>query len=67
MTDYVILKHDEGEIAGTWNEYGKARASSPRGALRSLDVSNGTFVAIPARSWKYLSVKVEQTTKVTIG
>ena len=67
MSEYVILKHDEGDIAGTWNEHGKAAASSPRAALRNLEVGSGTYVAVPARSWKYLSVKVEQTTKVTIG
>ena len=67
MTEYVILKHDEGEMAGVWNEYGKAKASSPARALRNLEISNGTFVAVPSRSWKYLTVKVEQTTKVTIG
>ncbi len=66
MTDYVILRHDENAAPGVWNEFGKAKASSPGRALRLLNVTDGTYVAVPARSWKYLTVEVKQTTKVTI-
>ena len=64
MTEYIIL--ELGGEAGAWREFGKSRASSPQRALRSLDLRAGTYVAVPFRSWKPLTVKVEQTTKVTI-
>lgn len=65
MTRYIILRHD-GE-AQAWKEIGAADGSSPRRALSAADVKEGGYVAIPSRSWRPLTVSVEQTTKVTIS
>lgn len=64
MTDYLIFKYEELK----WEHISSVVASSPRRALSlgTLD-GPGKYVAVPARSWKPLEVKVEQTTKVTIG
>lgn len=66
MTEYIILKQDTG---GTWRqaEGGYWSASSARRAIAAAGVDEGTYVAIPARSWEPLTVKVTQTTKVTIS
>jgi len=66
MTTYVILQLLD---SGHWSEQGSTRASSPARALRSYVSAGaeGTYVCVPSRSWKPLVVKVEQTTKVTIG
>lgn len=62
MTQYVILNSQN----GAWHEVGRHQASSPRRALTALGVDEGTYVAVPARSWKPLTVKVERTTRLTI-
>ena len=69
MTSYLILKYDDGtdEEEGTWSVIVSAKASSAQRALKAAAVGEGEYVAIPERSWKPLTVKVEQTTKVTIG
>lgn len=68
MTKYRIIRLRDGEDPGTWKEYGMAEASSPERALRSFpDVLGGTYIAVPDRSWKPLTVALEKTTKVTIG
>ncbi len=66
MTSYTILKlNDEDQ---TWGfEAVNIKASSSRRALAAAEVGAGTFVAVPDRSWKPLTVKTEQVTKVTIG
>lgn len=66
MTEYVILQLLD---SGHWSEQGKTEASSPIRALRShvRSGAEGEYVAVPSRSWKPLTVKVEQTTKVTIS
>lgn len=65
MTHYIVLRYDDD--CNAWEKEGQAEASSPTRAIRHLDPGAGIFVAVPARSWKELTVKVEQTTKVTIG
>ena len=65
MTRYLILEYNE--EAGSWSGEAIVSASSPRRALVVGDVKAGTYVAVPHRSWKPLTVTVEQTTKVTIG
>jgi hypothetical protein len=62
MTHYIILRWHE----DAWKEHGAADASSPRRALAVANVDAGGYVAIPSRSWKPLTVKVETTTKTTI-
>ena len=67
MTEYVVLAKDG---SGLWEPIRNAggievyAASSVNGAIRKA-VSNGeggTFVAVPARSWKPVTVKVETKT-----
>lgn len=71
MTEYVILRNDpreDGAQSNRWFEVGPTvKASSAKRALSAAEISAGEYVALPARSWKPLTVKVEQTTKVTIG
>lgn len=73
MTEYVILRHEleDGPAAsttGVWREAGVVKASSPATAIRTLThTGKNTYLAVPMRSWKPLTVKTEQVTKVTIG
>ncbi len=69
MTEYVILRARKGEDPDTWERVpGTIAASSPAGAIRHLTHTGGnTYAAVPARSWRPLTVKVESTVKVTIG
>ena len=81
MTEYIILRAEPDIIELTeggkenlssdeniWKELvGIVEASSPRRALTAAKVEEGMYVAIPYRSWKPLTVKTEQVTKVTIG
>ena len=64
MTEYMILKKE----GISWEYISVAEASSTKRALTvaTLD-GDGEYVAVPKRSWKPLTVKTEQTTKVTIG
>ena len=65
MTSYVILHYvPESDV---WEKFATANATSPNRALTAAKVSAGQYVAVPARSWKPLTVKTEQVTKVTIG
>jgi hypothetical protein len=64
VTNYIILSRTPD---GTWKKHGDpVPASSPKRALRLAEVEEGTWVAVPARSWQPLVVKVERTTKLTI-
>lgn len=69
MTDYIILRARKGEEPDTWERVpGTVAASSPDRAIRSLlHTAENTYAAVPARSWRPLTVKVESTVKVTIG
>ena len=67
MTDYVILRRNDGENP-EWVDIATVyKASSPRRAVLGANLGVGEYVAIPQRSWKPMTVKIEQTTKVTIG
>lgn len=65
MTNYTVLKYNPEGSA--WTEIGDEDATSPARAIRALGETPGLYVAVPTRSFKPLTVKVEQTTKVTIG
>lgn len=62
MTSYVILT----QSGGMWAERGEAEASSARRAIAATDPDEGVYVAVPKRSWKPLTVKVETSRKLTI-
>ncbi len=66
MTEYTLL-HYNAETNSWERIQGNVAASSARRALAATDLEAGEYVAIPARSWRPLTVTVEQTTKVTIG
>lgn len=66
MTEYTLLHYNS--ETNSWERIqGNVAATSPRRALVAGKVGEGEYVAVPARSWKPLTVTVEQTTKVTIG
>ncbi len=71
MTDYVVLHNP----AGDWHEIGKYSARSSRAAITAAlevwngapDADQGSFVAVPARSWKPEPVTFETKTKIKFG
>ena len=75
MTEYIILRNydcsDLNPPDYCWQIIGEpVKASSAgRAIAASLDKggSAGEYVAVPSRSWRPLTVKMEQVTKVTIG
>lgn len=50
-------------------ELGSFNALSPNAAIRSVidKYGTGTYVAVPARSWKPVKVTIEQTTSVKLS
>lgn len=67
-TSYIVLRKDEN---GRWEDVGRTMQRSARAAIQmALDperpigapVDPGTLVAVPARSWKPVTVKVETKT-----
>jgi hypothetical protein len=65
--NYIVLSLD-GD--GAWRPYDEVAASSGEAAIRKSvkDVALGTmtFVAVPARSWKPVTVRAQQTTVLKI-
>jgi hypothetical protein len=63
-TEYVILRQ---ESEGIWNEAGRSAANSSRAALHALsaELGEGTFIAVPMRSWQPLTIAIE--TKIRIS
>ena len=65
MTEYLLLEQTKD---GDWHVGHKYEASSARAAVRAAlsgaNGSEGTFVAIPARSWQPLTATKE--TKLTL-
>ena len=68
MTDYLILRSVQG---GTWEVIGSMEARSARSAIReridgagqsSEHAGEGTYVAVPSRSWQPVKVAVETKT-----
>ncbi len=68
-TEYIVLRKDE--ASGRWEDVGRTSQRSANAAIRmALDptkpigatIEPGTLVAVPARSWKPVTVKVETKT-----
>ena len=66
MTQYLVLSRNGG---GPWSEKVTVEARSAQAAIRSLiekgqaeAVTHEHFVAVPARSWKPVTVQVETKT-----
>ena len=58
VTEYVVLSRDD---SGYWSNAGTWEARSAEGAIRALK-KEGTYVAVPQRSWKPVTVQAVQTT-----
>ena len=70
MTEYIIFKQNDDPLDDNrdWAEIASGvKASSARRAVAAATATEGTYVAIPKRSLKPLTVTVEKTTKITIG
>ncbi len=66
QTEYVLVMMISTEdFKETWLEIGRVTAPSAQAAIRAHGQA-GTYVAIPASSWKPQTVKVENVPKVTI-
>lgn len=70
MTEYAILRQADD---GTWEAVGTASARSARSAIRdrvdgsqqsAAYLGEGTYVAVPARSWQPVTVKTETKTEL---
>jgi len=62
VTEYVLLSR---QTSGLWTQEKALKAHSAESAIRSVAAS-GDWVAIPSRSWKVLSVEVEQIERKTL-
>lgn len=52
-TEYVVLKLVEAEDdQASWDEVDTVVASNPKAAIKAATPGGGTFVAVPARSFK---------------
>jgi hypothetical protein len=66
MTTYVVLIR---QTDGAWQELHTVEASSADDAIRKAadaEEGTGTFVAIPARSWKPRRVQLVATTRLKL-
>lgn len=69
-TAYVILRFNE--ATDEWSEYGdRVGSTSAQGAIRAhlthrATDPTGTYVAVPARSWKPVTVQAVQTTTLKL-
>jgi len=80
-TLYVILELDP-QVAGGWRECARASGTSAETAiratvknegiyigengLRAVFSDEGTYIAVPIRSWKPITVRTETTTRVIL-
>lgn len=73
LTEYTIFvdERPEGATKPYWTELGTAEALNDTKAIQALvgelKLENGTFVAIPSRSFRPRTVKVETNPRVRIG
>lgn len=71
MTEYVVLRQQEGE----WEELHRCEARSATSAIRQLSetvipdapFAGGTYVAIPVRSFQPVTVKLETKQTLTFS
>jgi hypothetical protein len=63
-TKYLVLSKDS---SGFWNEAETVTAVSADAAIRVVAVANGTFAAVPARSWKPRKVTLEVKERLTLS
>lgn len=63
-TEYVVLAHLGGEHEDDWRQVGRAEADTDIQAIKAVvpKEEEGTFVAVPARSFRPRTRKVETKT-----
>lgn len=67
-TEYVVLAqriHGE-EPVTEWRVVDKVPASGGEQAIKGLELPDGVYVAVPARSWRPMNLAVETTRKETL-
>jgi hypothetical protein len=67
-TEYVVLKRDRANPAvasdhDRWEEVGRSTAVNAQAAIKAVTTGEGTFIAVPARSWKPLTRKIQKVEK----
>lgn len=74
MTRYLVLRRTGSHEDANWAPMNSVEARSHAEAIRKAvapkeeqPAATGEFVAVPARSWKPVTVKVETQTKVTFS
>jgi hypothetical protein len=63
-TTYIVLQREADLDA--WHDIGTTEASSADAAIRRVVDSAGTYVAVPARSWKPVTVRTETQTVIRL-
>ena len=69
LSEYIVLELRDGD----WRQVRFVQASSSDAAIRDVfnptntPVKSGTYVAVPARSWKPRTVTTKQTVRVVLG
>jgi hypothetical protein len=72
MSEYVVMQYltvDPDETSNDWRVIGTADGATPQAAIKAATNGKpaaertGTFVAVPARSWKPMSRRVENVEK----
>lgn len=63
QTTYIVLGQD---ASGNWRHLKAVEAHSAEHAIRQV-AKEGTYVAVPGRSWNPVSVKIETTTTLKIS
>jgi hypothetical protein len=65
-TTYMVLQRDQ---SGAWKELGQHKARTARGAIAAYangkDDIDGTFMAVPLRSWSPISVETQIESKLS--
>jgi hypothetical protein len=64
-TTYIVLRKLN-ELGGWGLENLAVEASSAETAIRKSEPSEGTYVAVPARSWKPVQVRTETQTVIRL-
>ena len=69
-TTYIVLQREmEGSgdsVKDRWKATGTVSASSAEAAIRQSVSDEGTYVAVPARSWKPVAVRTETQTIIRL-
>lgn len=68
QTAYTLLQFDD--ETDQWKEHGDpVRASTSEAAVRkhAAVMGAGVYIAVPQRSWRPVTVKIETQTKVTLS